>query len=61
MKIKIAYTEEEKEQADQLAAIYLERIQMSSSATITKSDRHKPFFHIYIADKKKRLDKKTKV
>lgn len=56
MKIKIAYTEPEKERADELAAMYLRKMQQRGTVTLTRSDRHKPYYHIYISDKKKSLD-----
>ena len=50
MKVKIAYTKDEEKRADRLAALFLEELQCHSSVTLTRSDRHKPFYHIYIAD-----------
>lgn len=58
MKVKITYTEPEKQQADKLAALYLEQLQSKNRISVSRSDRHKPFYHIYIADKPlKKLDK----
>lgn len=51
MKVKITYTEKEKQQADKLAALYLEQLQTKNRISVSRSDRHKPFYHIYIADK----------
>lgn len=62
MKVKIAYTKDEEKRANRLATLFLEELQRQSSVTFTRSDRHKPFFHIYIADKlrKKALDNSKK-
>lgn len=51
MKIKITYQQHEKQQADKLVALYLEQLQSRNRISISRSDRHKPFYHIYIADK----------
>ena len=51
MKIKITYTEKEKQQADRLAAAYLEQLRNKERISVSRSDRHAPFYHIYIADK----------
>ncbi len=57
MKIKIAYTEPEKERAEELAALYFNKMNSKKGTiTLTRSDRYKPFYHIYISDKKKTLD-----
>ena len=62
MKIKIAYTEAEKERAEELAALYFNKLNSEKGAiTLTRSDRYKPFYHIYIADKKKMLDNPTNI
>lgn len=51
MKVKITYTEQERRQADKLAALYLEQLQSRDRITVKRSDRHAPYYHIYIADK----------
>ena len=57
MKVKITYTEKEKKQADKLASLYLEQLQSKNRISVSRSDRHKPFYHIYIADKQpKKVD-----
>lgn len=50
MKIKIAYTEAEKERAEDLAALYIKKMQKYSAVTFNFSKDHEPFLHIYIAD-----------
>lgn len=57
MKIKISYTESERERADELAELYLKHFKVCGSVVLTRSDRYKPFYHIYIADKNKKVDK----
>lgn len=54
MKVKITYTEKEKKQADKLASLYLEQLQSKNRISVSRSDRHKPFYHIYIADRQKK-------
>ena len=51
MKVKITYTEKEKQQADKLAALYLEQLRSKNRISVSRSDRHAPYYHIYIADK----------
>ncbi|WP_303835303.1 hypothetical protein [Ruminococcus flavefaciens] len=53
MKVKIAYTKEEEARADALAGLFLKELQVHSAVTLTRSDRHKPFYHIYIQDGRK--------
>ena len=55
MKIKIAYTREEKRLANLIAALLAAQIKRStgSGVSVKLSDRHAPFYHIYLADKKK--------
>ena len=53
MKIKISYTESERERADKLAELYLKHFKDCGPVVITRSDRYKPFYHIYIADNNK--------
>lgn len=61
MKVKITYTENEKQQADKLAALYLEQLKSRNRIEVSRSDRHAPYYHIYIADKQqKKLDKQKK-
>lgn len=50
MKIKIAYTKPEEERAEELAALYIKKMQKHSRCTYTKSAAHDPFLHIYIND-----------
>lgn len=50
MKIKITYLQEEKRQADELASLYIERLSTHRRLTVKRSDRYKPYYHIYIAD-----------
>lgn len=59
MKVKITYTEKEKQQADKLAALYLEQLQTKNRISVSRSDRHKPFYHIYIADKQQNQRKEV--
>lgn len=58
MKVKITYTEQERRQADKLAALYMEQLQSRDRITVKRSDRHKPYYHIYISDKQPKRDKK---
>lgn len=51
MKIKIAYLEKEKTEAEELAGLYVKELQLRRPVLLTRSDRHKPFFHIYIQDR----------
>ncbi len=53
MKVKIAYTQDEEKRADELAALYLKELQLHGAVTLTRSDRHKPYYHIYIQDGRK--------
>lgn len=51
MKIKIAYTEKETKEAEELAGLYVKELQLRRPVLLTRSDRHKPFYHIYIQDR----------
>ncbi len=53
MKVKIAYTKDEETRADAVAALFLKELHTHSACTLTRSDRHKPFYHIYIQDGRK--------
>ncbi len=57
MKIRITYEEDERKVAEELT----EKIQSNKHLGIlkvTKSDRNKPFFHTYLATKKRRKSHK---
>lgn len=54
MKIKIAYTESESKRADELAALFVKELEQGCSVSLKRSDRHKPYYHIYIADNRKK-------
>lgn len=51
MKVKISYTQEEKQQAERAAAMILKQTDSNQITSVKKSDRHTPFYHIYIAVK----------
>lgn len=54
MKIKIAFTKAETPRAEELAALYFSEMKKHGSVTMTRSDSHKPFYHIYISDGRKK-------
>lgn len=45
MKVKITYTEQEKQQADKLAAIIKNELK---TVRIKSSNKYKPYYHIYL-------------
>lgn len=49
MKIKIAFTEQEKKQAQEIAAGIREKLEQGALVTVKHSDIHKPYFHTYIS------------
>lgn len=49
MKIKITYTDQEKQQAHKLARLCMGML--PDKAAQKQSDKHAPFHHIYISDK----------
>lgn len=55
MKLKIAFQEHERDKAEKLASMNIAQLK-GRKIKVTRSDRHKPFYHIYIAET---LDKST--
>lgn len=49
MKIKIAYQREEKPKALELTRLIKRECELDSVVKETNSDRHTPFFHIYLS------------
>ena len=54
MKFKITYTQDEKQQAEKAAALLLKQADCNQITSMKKSDKHAPFYHIYIAFKPKK-------
>lgn len=55
MKIKIAYTEDEQQQAAALVDLIQKEMQCpGSTVTVNRSEAHKPFFHFYLASGKRK-------
>jgi len=54
MKIKIAFTEQEKKQAQEIAAGIREKLEQGALVTVKHSDIHKPYFHTYISTRNSR-------
>lgn len=50
MKIKISFTQEEREQAEEAAELLRFTMRM---AKVKESDRYRPFYHLYLASKKR--------
>lgn len=49
MKIKIAYSESERADAEKLAEVCSAQMSRDGSVKRSSSDRHKPFYHIYLS------------
>ncbi len=54
MKIKIAFTEAEKQQAQEVAAAIREKLEPDAFVNEKHSDTHKPYFHTYISTRNSR-------
>lgn len=59
MKIKIAYEESEKQQAQEIAAKIKQQLEPDAFVTEKHSDTHKPHFHIYLTSRNYRISGKT--
>lgn len=51
MKIKISYRKDETSFAQEIENAIKQRSMPENSVKVTKSDRHEPFFHTYLAIK----------
>jgi hypothetical protein len=49
LKIKIAYQQSEEKQAEEIARLINSECEADNLIKETRSDRHAPFFHIYLS------------
>ena len=54
MKIKIAYQEHERDQADRTAEIVRMALAPEAVVKVVRSDKHEPFRHIYLTSKNRK-------
>lgn len=50
MKVKISFTQDEREQAEETAELLRFTMRL---VKVKESDRYKPFYHLYLASKKR--------